>query len=145
YSLWVEEETAKEMIKSQYLTSIIEEINEDDPENLTTLVVASADQNSREFDKKIPFIEKKDISNQTIFIESKYNLFEYADGENSQKTIQNNNNRKQFISQSWETEEETKTYRGVAVNESINPQTIVAEKTSTEYKVKPRTYRGITY
>lgn len=145
YTIWIEKNTAKENIKSEYSTSINDRSKESDYDKNKDFVKSSFDKNYIEFDEKVSYIKRKDILNETIFIEEKYNFLKSSQGESNLEKIQENKNKGQVIPKSLTMLEDVKKYRGFVVNQSVNKQTVVEEKTPSQDKVKQRTYRGVAY
>jgi hypothetical protein len=130
YTIWVEEEK----IKEEKNTSINSEL--DNKEII---------QNDKKSKITASFTEKTDIDSKQTFIPSTYNLFEIVSSNNLQDNSRQIREDKKVSSVSEEILEEVKTYRGVVVNESLKSKPVVEETSPLKQKVKPRTYRGITY
>ncbi|BAQ62850.1 hypothetical protein GM3708_3256 [Geminocystis sp. NIES-3708] len=145
YTIWVEEDTVKEIIESQDFTVIKKEIEEYNPEESNHFSLSSFNDNQTEIDIETTFIDRKEINNQTIFLEEDYNLFQSSDSENIQEKTKENKNKRQLISDSLEITEDVKKYRGATINQTTDNQIIVENQTLSNHKVKPRTYRGIAY
>jgi hypothetical protein len=130
YTIWVEEEKIKEQKK----TSI--NLKVDNKEII---------QNDEKSEMTPSFRDKTEINSKQTFIPSTYNLFDIVSSNDLQDNVREIREDKKVSSISGEILEEVKTYRGVVVNQSLKSQPIVEETSLLKQKIKPRTYRGITY
>lgn len=145
YTIWVEEERIKEQKKASNVTSINSKLdNKKNIEN-DTFSVSFPIENDEKLGVTTSFMEKKEIDSKQTFIPSTYNLFDIASSNDLQDNVSQIREDKKVSSVSREILEEVKTYRGVVVNQSLKSQPIVEEASTLKQKVKPRTYRGITY
>lgn len=140
YAIWIEKKTDKKIIKSEYSTVTNERSKESHYDKNQDFAISSSEKKNREFEEKASYIKKKDIINETIFIEEKYNFL-----QSSQEKIQEKKNNEQVIPESLEILENVKKYRGSVISQPVNIQTVVEEKTPFQDKVKRRTYRGVAY
>ncbi|BAQ63316.1 hypothetical protein [Geminocystis sp. NIES-3709] len=135
YTVWVEEQGIKEKKKSQDSSS---QANQN-------LSVSSSVENNTELEVYTLPIEEKVIDSKQTFTMTEYNLFDIASSNNFERNRRQNQEEKQMSSASKEITDEVKTYRGVVLNQSVKTQPVIEETSPLKQKVKPRTYRGITY
>lgn len=145
YAIWIEKKTDKKNIKSEYSTVINERSKESHYDTNQDFVKSSSEKKAKEFEEKASYIRKKDIINETIFIEEKYNFLQSSQEKINPEKIQENKNNEQLIPESLEILENVKKYRGSVISQPVNIQTVVEEKTPFQDKVKRRTYRGVAY
>lgn len=145
YTIWVEEEKIKEQKKVSNVVSINSKLDNKTSIKNDSLSVSFSIKNDEKLAMNASFIEKKEIDSKQTFIPSEYNLFEIASSNNLQQNLRQSREDKKVSSVSREILEDVKTYRGVVVNQSLKSQPIVEETSPLKQKVKPRTYRGITY
>ncbi|WP_373480045.1 hypothetical protein [Geminocystis sp.] len=147
YTIWEEEIAVKEKIKPEYLSTVSGEIRENKTEKINDIPLPLSSENSRELLETNSSMKEKDGNREIFAVENKYNLFQYTSREDRVEIIKKSNSNRRISAQHSEEMEDIKTYRGVVVNnnKSIEEEIIVEEKTISKHKVKPRTYRGITY
>jgi hypothetical protein len=146
YAIWEEETVVKENIKPKDSPTISEEISKNKDEKINDTSLTVLEENNKELLENTSSIDEKEINREIVLMENKHDLFQYTSREDRMEMIKQNNNRR-ISFQNLEEMEETKTYRGVIVNKekSVGEEISVEEKTISNHKVKPRTYRGVAY